>query len=407
MDCMGSSPRALTALPSPGDGCVRDFTGTAGLATSHQSLPRARGTAAEPLLRVLSWNIERGAALQGVIAALIAADADVIALQEVDVQTGRGATHDPTRHSERITLDCAQEIAERAHYPHCLVACEMKLTLGGIMCNAILSRYPLSEARALCHATQPMRYTEETTAPGAGNGVWQRTGLRTCAVAVVHSPIGDVQIFSDHFEMRCGISGRLAQLEDLLRDAEAERGATPMQIIAGDLNTFVGGALKLVPARLPGSPHRFNDPLVAALGRIGGVSEALLWQHAVLGCAEAEVVGEGGAAVAADAVRLAQRAAMESRAAAAGAADDWSPRARGGARFGDPFDAATEWTFAAKLGPLALYRQKLDWLLCSERLRVVDRGRGNTDFAASDHAFIWVDVVSTPPLDAEEEQGEE
>ena len=45
-------------------------------------------------LRVLQWNIERGYQLEAIKAALAAADADVLLLQEIDVGCDRSGGHD-------------------------------------------------------------------------------------------------------------------------------------------------------------------------------------------------------------------------------------------------------------------------------------------------------------------------
>jgi hypothetical protein len=45
-------------------------------------------------------------------------------------------------------------------------------------------------------------------------------GLRTAAKAIVATPIGDIQVYSDHFEMYCGMEGRLGMLNDLMLDCK-------------------------------------------------------------------------------------------------------------------------------------------------------------------------------------------
>ena len=48
----------------------------------------------EPVSLLLQWNIERGYKLSAVVAALKAIDADVVALQEVDIGCDRSGNED-------------------------------------------------------------------------------------------------------------------------------------------------------------------------------------------------------------------------------------------------------------------------------------------------------------------------
>ncbi len=80
-------------------------------------------------------------------------------------------------------------------------------------------------------------------------------GKRTAAKAVVRSPFGDILMYSDHFEMYCGMEGRLGMLNDIILDCktkgikegEEDRDGlifisdSHLQVIAGDLNTFCSG----------------------------------------------------------------------------------------------------------------------------------------------------------------------
>ena len=60
------------ALPKPGQVLVRDLRRPETTQTTSQNL------------RILQWNVERGYKLKEVIAELQQADADIIAIQEVD-----------------------------------------------------------------------------------------------------------------------------------------------------------------------------------------------------------------------------------------------------------------------------------------------------------------------------------
>lgn len=68
-----------TELPSPGDIVLHDFRG--------EARPEIRTSS----LRIVQWNIERGYKLQGIIEQLKQLDADVIGLQEIDIQCERSS----------------------------------------------------------------------------------------------------------------------------------------------------------------------------------------------------------------------------------------------------------------------------------------------------------------------------
>lgn len=376
---------ALEELPELGFGVLRSFT--------NETTPQRTCAREEKTLRICSWNIERGVEIDLAAEALRELNADILLLSEVDVQTGRCSTVKCSRahietHPERKTLDCGQRIAEALGY-HCLLVTEMMLVHGGVMCNAILSRFPMREPRALRHDSQFFTYTKETTSV-AGAGKWPRKGARTAAVAICETGniAGDVIVYSDHFEMRCGPGGRIAQLNDLLHDYEAQSKRMPA-IIGGDLNTFFGGVVKLLP-KLAVDGTGKPDPVAKALVRFG-MSEAELWQSAILGDApgrdawDKKVKKTASGQLAAEQTHEAARDAQEL---------DWKPRASA-SLFVDPFHPKRDWTVRKNiLGFVPVYHEKIDWILCSrDSLEVQDKGRGNLDHKKSDHAFIWVDMT--------------
>lgn len=59
------------------------------------TLPQSTG---DRPIRLLQWNIERGYKLDGIIQELRSIDADVICLQEVDVQCERSGNRDTGAH---------------------------------------------------------------------------------------------------------------------------------------------------------------------------------------------------------------------------------------------------------------------------------------------------------------------
>lgn len=80
-------------------------------------------------LRVVDWNIERGKRLVAVVAELRRLDADVLLLQEVDIGVARSGG-----------VDVAHALGS-ALALNTLVAVEMEIIAGGVMCNAILTKH--------------------------------------------------------------------------------------------------------------------------------------------------------------------------------------------------------------------------------------------------------------------------
>ena len=79
------------SLPEPGTYVVHDFRPTIGQPKTASARPMARP------LRLLSWNIERGYKLDDVIRILKQEDADIIALQEIDIGCERSESKDTGR----------------------------------------------------------------------------------------------------------------------------------------------------------------------------------------------------------------------------------------------------------------------------------------------------------------------
>ena len=181
----------------PGTGFLRHFHNKTG-SRPERAICKPTRDKIHKTLRVVSWNIERGHHIDEIVEELRTLQPDILILSEVDVYTGRCTT---TRCNakcaaadiERRQLDCGEKIARALGF-YCLQAVEMKLVQGGIMCNAILSRYPIVESYALPHDHQLFTYTADTTRAGQNAGYWQRSGLRTAAAAVICAPCGRILV---------------------------------------------------------------------------------------------------------------------------------------------------------------------------------------------------------------------
>jgi len=299
-------------------------------------------------VRVVIWNIERGYQLEGIKKELQKLDPDILMLQEVDIFTGRFKNAGKEQQDGNLKIDMDKEIGQALNM-NSVSAVEMSMLAGGIQCNTIMTKYDFKEWGALPHATRPIDWPTlgpECVQNGLGSN--PRKGLRTAAKATVATPIGDIQVYCDHFEMYCGMEGRLGMLGDLLDDCRSSPGL--LQIVGGDLNTFCDGVAKLV--------KRSRTPLNWAL--FGKISETDFWNEAIF-----------------------SPKAKESEYHKTWAhilPQNLDPP------FSDPF--GNEPTVSKYW---SLFATKLDWGLL-RGLKCVDKFIGNKDLALSDHMYLCLDV---------------
>jgi endonuclease/exonuclease/phosphatase family metal-dependent hydrolase len=201
-----------TVLESPETG---DYTSTAAPASSRY--------------RVVAWNLERGIQYEGQLEALQThprlAAADVLLLTETDVGMARSANR-----------AVAQELARELGMHFAFVPCYLNLAKGagleahaagendlGLHGNAILSRYPLQNVRAvhLRNGKDKMKGREK------------RLGRQTALVADVAFPNYRLEVASVHLDAQSSQRHRRDQMRDVIN---AMQGRGPA-IIGGDWNT--------------------------------------------------------------------------------------------------------------------------------------------------------------------------
>lgn len=247
--------------------------------------------------RVVQWNIERGSQLEGIIDALRACDADILLLQELDVDCRRSGYINVPREIAKALgmqvyffcefeeLDSARRKPEHGvgplsppfhtgsnsnaaprpdpPLPLRLQQRQANGTLRHFHGNAVLSR------RATLR--------DPVVIPHSANLDWEAAGQRLCeprhggrcALRVTIAPqdrtsaqLPPVYLYCCHFEVFCGILMRVRQLGDCLNDAKQLLNAAktakpatattgsgggdslPAFIIAGDLNTMAHGIVR-------------------------------------------------------------------------------------------------------------------------------------------------------------------
>jgi hypothetical protein len=132
-------------LPPPGQIFQRDFRAAAARA----ALPTPPPTHPGARVRLVQWNLERGYQLPGIIEALRRLDADVIALQEVDVGCDRSGGADV---GEEIASALSMHLTFLPEFEELRSARRAPRDQGGgVHGNALLSKFDVLEAAVVEH----------------------------------------------------------------------------------------------------------------------------------------------------------------------------------------------------------------------------------------------------------------
>jgi endonuclease/exonuclease/phosphatase family metal-dependent hydrolase len=170
-------------------------------------------------LNVVSWNIERGVRFGGVLETLQELDADVLLLQEVDRYCDRSGGRD-------VAADLASALGMNwiaaGEFQEIGEATKGRAALHG---QAILSRYPITDASVLVFADQArLRWRLNPVQPRRGG----RMALR--------ARTGGMLVYSAHLESGGNDTLRRKQLEEMVRDQRREARPDERVVVAGDFN---------------------------------------------------------------------------------------------------------------------------------------------------------------------------
>jgi endonuclease/exonuclease/phosphatase family metal-dependent hydrolase len=179
-------------------------------------------------IRVVDWNIDRGLKLPSIIEFLGDANADILVLQEVDINARR--TH---------RLNIAHEIARRLRLNYVFGREFVELTQGSKASpafhgQATLSRWKITNPRVI-HFRQQSNFWKPHWFLPKMEPFQERLGGRIALAAEMDIAGVALTSYNLHLESRGGDDLRIAQLEDVLRDAAA-CGPRQLIILAGDLN---------------------------------------------------------------------------------------------------------------------------------------------------------------------------
>jgi endonuclease/exonuclease/phosphatase family metal-dependent hydrolase len=179
-------------------------------------------------LRVVDWNINRGQRLQGIIDFLGSINADILILQEVDLNARR--TH---------RLNIAEEMARKLEMNYVFGREFEELVQGSngspaYHGQATLSKWPISSARLIRFSRQSHFWQPHWFLPNI-EPFQERLGGRIALVAHINVAGSKVVTYNVHLESRGNDGLRISQLAEVLSDATCDDADCPV-VVAGDLN---------------------------------------------------------------------------------------------------------------------------------------------------------------------------
>ena len=180
-------------------------------------------------LRIVDWNIERGQQLQGITDFLASANADILILQEVDVNA---------RRTQRLNI--AEEIARKLGMNYVFGREFEELVQGSKNSpayhgQATLSKWPILNPRLIRFSKQSHFWQPHWFLPKI-EPFQERVGGRIALVAEINVAGRKLVTYNLHLESRGTDALRISQLEEVLADATRCDADRPV-IVAGDLNT--------------------------------------------------------------------------------------------------------------------------------------------------------------------------
>jgi endonuclease/exonuclease/phosphatase family metal-dependent hydrolase len=170
-------------------------------------------------LKVITWNIEQGAAYDSVLAVLRSVNADILLLQEVDRGCRRTGYRDVPRdlaHALDMNWVAAGEFQEIG---------EARGARPAITGQAILSRFPIEGAAAL-------RFAEQDRWRWSVNPVQPRRGGRMALKARTAGML----LYNTHIESGDNEKLKRGQIAEILADQSREVGRRAQVLVGGDFN---------------------------------------------------------------------------------------------------------------------------------------------------------------------------
>jgi endonuclease/exonuclease/phosphatase family metal-dependent hydrolase len=179
-------------------------------------------------IRVIDWNIDRGSKLPAIVDFLSAQNADLLVLQEADLNTRRAGN-----------ANVAEEIARRLDMDYVFGREFQELGEGSkdspaYTGQAVLSRWRLCYPRLIRFERQSNFWRPRWWVPNAP--IFQeRLGGRIALMTEVRVPGRPFTLYNLHLESRGDDELRSAQLQEVFDDTLRIAAGTPV-LVAGDMN---------------------------------------------------------------------------------------------------------------------------------------------------------------------------
>ena len=202
-------------------------------------------------LRTIDWNIDRGTRFEEVAQSLEHAHADLCLLQEVDLFDRRSGDR-----------NVAEDLAKRLKLNYAVAPSFQELSQAesgkaAYQGQAILSRMPILSVRVIRFQAQSSFWKPRPFLPNVPL-MQRRQGGRTALVTELKGPKGNIVVYNVHFESRSTGKIQMAQLRELLADAEQYPETTPV-ILGGDFNTLYYSKPFLELLKASGYTNAFGD----------------------------------------------------------------------------------------------------------------------------------------------------
>lgn len=179
-------------------------------------------------IRIVDWNIDRGLELPAIVEFLAGLNADILLIQEVDINARR--TH---------RLNIAREIAQKLRLNYVFGREFVELTQGSKRNpawhgQATLSQWNISNPRVIHFQRQSNFWKPRWFLPRL-EPFQERLGGRIALATEIDIAGLSLVTYNMHLESRANDALRVSQLEEVVRDAAAYDAARPL-ILSGDLN---------------------------------------------------------------------------------------------------------------------------------------------------------------------------
>jgi endonuclease/exonuclease/phosphatase family metal-dependent hydrolase len=212
---------------------------------SQETAPRARAT-------ILDWNIDRGKDLNDIEGQMRQFNPELCIFQEVDLDARRSGG-----------IDVAKKLAEEFRMNYVFAPEFQELSQGtpespAYHGQALLTKLPIRSSRML-RFTHQSGFWKPRRLLSSSMPLWQRReGGRVALITELDNGGKPLVVYNLHLESRGNDQLRMAQLEEVLADAQRYPAETSV-IIAGDLNTKTAHSALMPRLRQAGYRSAFGD----------------------------------------------------------------------------------------------------------------------------------------------------